>query len=587
MSIKKTIEIEARVDKAEKDLEGVAAGVQSIDKNLKDVKKSSSVAAKGIRGIGTALKAAGIGLVISLLGELKEVFSSNQRVADGFSTVLETISVVFNQVATAAFNVYDQITDTTGSFDAMGKVIKGLFTLALTPLKLAFYGINLAVKKAQLMWEESFFGDNDPETVKRLKSEIAETKTNIVEVGKAAAEAGKSIVNNFSEAVSEAGAIGTAIVEELGKIDLADAKATAEANVRAEKASKLATARNRIILEQKDREAEKLRQIRDDESATIEDRIKANNDLALVLKEQERLMLKNADAILNAAQAQFDKNGNDENALALLEAKAEKEGILAQITGFQSEQLTNVNGLERERLDLIDEANEKIAEDIKIEDERIASIQKLTDFQILTTVEKLQRDRDTALAELELLNATEEEKQKVRDHYAQQEVELSELTTTQKLNLAADALGNIATIAGEESKVGKAAAIAQATISTYLGAQEAFSSLAGIPVVGPALGALAAGAAIVSGIATVKKIASTKTPSGSSGGGASISAPQRATSSAAAPPAFNVVGASETNQLAQSIGQEEKQPLKAFVVSNDVTDAQALDRNIVENASIG
>ena len=105
MSIKKTIEIEARVDKAEKDLKGVAAGVQSIDKNLKDVKKSSSVAAKGIRGIGTALKAAGIGLVISLLGELKEVFSSNQRVADGFSTVLETISIVFNQVATAAFNV--------------------------------------------------------------------------------------------------------------------------------------------------------------------------------------------------------------------------------------------------------------------------------------------------------------------------------------------------------------------------------------------------------------------------------------------------------------------------------------------------
>ena len=256
MSVKKTIEIEARVDKAEKDLEGVAAGVQSIDKNLKDVKKSSGVAAKGIKGIGSALKAAGIGLAIALLGELKEVFSSNQRVADGFTTVLETISVVFNQVATAAFNVYDKITDTNESFDAMGKVIKGLFTLALAPLELAFYGIGLAVKESQLMWEESFFGDNNPETIKRLKSEIAETKTNIVEVGEAAAEAGKNVVNNFSEAVSEVGAIGTAIAEEVGKIDLADASKTAAANVRAEKASKLATARNRLILEQKDREAE-------------------------------------------------------------------------------------------------------------------------------------------------------------------------------------------------------------------------------------------------------------------------------------------------------------------------------------------
>ena len=341
------------------------------------------------------------------------------------------------------------------------------------------------------------------------------------------------------------------------------------------------------LIEKYDRQAELQRQIRDDESKSIEERVAANNKLGEILDEQEESMLNLADIQLAAAQAQYDKNQNQENYIALLEAQNEKEAVQAQLAGFRSEQLTNINSLERDRLSLIDEAKEKIAEDIEIEDERIAAIQKLIDFQILTAVEKLQRDRDTAIAELELLNATEEEKQKVRDHYAQQEVELSELTTTQKLNLAADALGNIATIAGEESKVGKAAAIAQATISTYLGAQEAFSSLAGIPVVGPALGALAAGAAIVSGIATVKKIASTKTPSGSSGGGASISAPQRTTTSASAPPAFNVVGASETNQLAQSIGQDEKQPLKAFVVSNDVTDAQALDRNIVENASIG
>ena len=70
------------------------------------------------------------------------------------------------------------------------------------------------------------------------------------------------------------------------------------------------------------------------------------------------------------------------------------------------------------------------------------------------------------------------------------------------------------------------------------------------------------------------------------GGGSSISAPRRATAPSS-PPAFNVVGASETNQLAQSIGQDEKQPIKAFVVSNDVSDAQSLDRNIIESASIG
>lgn len=52
-------------------------------------------------------------------------------------------------------------------------------------------------------------------------------------------------------------------------------------------------------------------------------------------------------------------------------------------------------------------------------------------------------------------------------------------------------------------------------------------------------------------------------------------------------PAFNVVGASATNQLAQTIGNKEQQPIKAYVVSNDVTTAQSLDRNIIKSATIG
>jgi len=67
--------------------------------------------------------------------------------------------------------------------------------------------------------------------------------------------------------------------------------------------------------------------------------------------------------------------------------------------------------------------------------------------------------------------------------------------------------------------------------------------------------------------------------SGSVGGGGGASAP--------AAPAFNVVGASSTNQLAQTIGNQQQQPIKAYVVANDVTTQQSLDRNIVQSASIG
>jgi len=62
-------------------------------------------------------------------------------------------------------------------------------------------------------------------------------------------------------------------------------------------------------------------------------------------------------------------------------------------------------------------------------------------------------------------------------------------------------------------------------------------------------------------------------------GGRGASAPQA--------PAFNVVGAAPENQLAQVIGDQEQKPVKAFVVSSEVSNQQALDRNITEEASIG
>ena len=53
------------------------------------------------------------------------------------------------------------------------------------------------------------------------------------------------------------------------------------------------------------------------------------------------------------------------------------------------------------------------------------------------------------------------------------------------------------------------------------------------------------------------------------------------------PQLFNVVGSSDSNQLADAIGGQSQQPVQAFVVANDVTTAQSLQNNIVEGATIG
>ena len=86
-----------------------------------------------------------------------------------------------------------------------------------------------------------------------------------------------------------------------------------------------------------------------------------------------------------------------------------------------------------------------------------------------------------------------------------------------------NALGQLASIVGQDTIAGKAFAIAKATIDTYQSAVAAYKSLAGIPIIGPALGAIAAAAAVASGIATVKKIVAVQVPNAPAGAGPALS----------------------------------------------------------------
>ena len=91
-------------------------------------------------------------------------------------------------------------------------------------------------------------------------------------------------------------------------------------------------------------------------------------------------------------------------------------------------------------------------------------------------------------------------------------------------------------------------------------------------------------AAVLGAVSQAKNILSTV-----KGGGGSGSTPTAPTGggSAPQPPAFNIVGASGETQLADAIGSQTQRPARAYVVSNDVTTAQEMDRNIIEGASIG
>ena len=151
------------------------------------------------------------------------------------------------------------------------------------------------------------------------------------------------------------------------------------------------------------------------------------------------------------------------------------------------------------------------------------------------------------------------------------------------LSAGSTALKNAANLAGEATDTGKALAVAAATIDTYQSAVSSYNSLSGIPIVGPALGFAAAGVAVAAGLANVKKILSVKTPKGGGGG----AAPSGGAGGSTTPPQFNVVGSTGVNQLAGVMGAQQQTPVQTYVVANNVTTAQSLDRNIIQSATLG
>ncbi len=323
-------EVKSNIGEVAKETEQLAEATKDAEKGFKGIGST-------IKGMGTALKAAGIGLVVGLFAKLMDVFRQNQSVVDIFNTAMEFLSLTFNDF----FKFLQNNINTASGFmdkifgnEAVQNVIDFGRTLSIeviTRVKNLVQGIGGLGSALVKLFKRDFAGAS--ETAKAAITDLTEVVTgNVVET----VEMEKTITKVTDK------------IKEYAKSTYDSANAITEMN----KAAELAAVKNQQIIEQKDREAELQRQIRDDESKTFEDRIKANEKLGTILEEQKKLMLENADAIVVAAQAQYDKNKSDENNIALIQAKTEKDAVLAQITGFQSEQLVNQVALEKEKTQL-------------------------------------------------------------------------------------------------------------------------------------------------------------------------------------------------------------------------------------------
>ena len=607
------LNIDSNAEATAKDFEKVADSVDDVQKKTKEISQGAEGGVKSFKkmstaakGLGVALKAAGIGLVVAAFAKFTEVLNENQKVADFFSTTFEALSLAFN-------DFFNFVSDNVGS---VVSAFKAFFEDPLKSIKEFATSIKEGIIDRFVQFQETlgligtaigklFTGDfaGAVETLKTAGKEAVDVVTGV----DGSFETVKEKIKNASSAIKE-------YVSETVK--------SAKANVDLAKAAEIAAIKQQGIVEEFDRQAEKLRQVRDEERNTIEERIAANDKLKETLDEQEKAMLKQVDMQIAAAAAELKKNKNQANTIALLEAQNEKAAVLAQIEGFRSEQLANDLALDREKIELTNtklesEANLSIerkrinAEQIEDDLARLEREKEIDAEEEILQTERLQRVIDEAKegtqAKVDAQIALDEFEVEIAQKKLERDKEISdkEIENAQTVADAKKAIQDaqfsnaeagialFKTLAGENNKLQalaiaaeNAVGIAKIIISTQAANAAAKLKYAAIPggialaaseitanKISAAIGIAASVAAAAKGIASLKASAPLDT-GGDLGGGGAGSEPQA--------PQFNVVGDSGVNQLAEL----QQQPTQAFVVSGEVTTAQALDRNRVQNATL-
>ncbi len=308
----------------------------------------------------------------------------------------------------------------------------------------------------------------------------------------------------------------------------------------------------------------------------LADNLKSVKDIAEVRKAEE---YKNAESIIQNKRRLAEKLKEIDIEILKFQIEVIKQGI-EDTTIATEEGIKAIAALQIKLTKL----TSKSAEDAEMTAEEIAE-KAISVVQMLGTAlaDAIQLELDAELSK-------EERKTTIQNNALKERLRNENLSANQRQAINKRIENNEIALqkkrdelAEKSFKLQKAVAIGQTLISTYEMATKAFKALSGIPVVGPTLGKAAAIAATAFGLAQVNAIRKQQfVPSGmsagsggGSGGGATISAPE-----------FNIVGQSASNQVAQAVQGQFDKPVKAYVVSKDITTAQEMDRNIVSTASI-
>jgi hypothetical protein len=432
------------------------------------------------------------------------------------------------------------------------------------------------------------------------------------EAGKVAVDAAAKVglgVENITDKVSA----GIDAINKLG----AEALSAANQAAKIEKILQGVEDGERALRIERSKQAKQLATARlqmEDDTATFESRIEALKKVAVSEEELAAKELKLAKAKANAIGARNKLSDASDEALSR-EAEAiarvnelEAESIMRKRKVVKSiESLNNQKtASEKEAAKAVEDAlkateqanKEALDNRIKLAEEGINAEQDAKKLLALKTIED-QKELNAELERIETertmkmidskksfqLSTTDLEIKAAQDlankkfdiakENAEKQKDLDKKTFDAKMAImdaTANALATFSQLAGEETAMGKALSVASAIIATYSGANKALEAGAATPP----LGYINAAAIIATGLINVKKILSVKVPGQSEAG-----------QSVPSGPSVSIIGgtADPSAQMSASLNRSLNKPAKAYVVGNDMSSQQALDRRIQTNAT--
>lgn len=602
-------------------IDGPLGEIGGMTKQLIPVIKSvNATAVAGLSGVKKALASTGIGLLIVAVGELaahwedlKKLVGDMIGVQDTYTAAVEASKQAMEQLKNEVKEANKEIKNQTNLMAAQGSSRLEILNTELTDekkilddlwkqynRKIDFYnlykdaGAKSQRQAAQLRKDEA---DAIYEEIKAQQELVNQTKQNIkvqeatlekaakdriaaIELSTKSQEEQLRIQYDKDLALAEEYGLSTVAIEKKYQEDLANLRSKSKKEK--QDASKTDA---QILLEQQKREAEQIiarvHKSTTDELELLEETYNKEKtlleslglDTAELTQEYEdnrqKIIQKKEDEIYNEVKERYN------NILDIYDAEAEQLEFEAGIEIEDAQQLADAKyQIEQDLLDKKIAALEQYREEVMLTNQDISGIEsELDGLRRQYANNKMQYDKESA---------------DYAKKMAEQEKKDKQTALTSSLSVASSVFGALADLQEENSEEYKAFAIMETTISTLEGAINAYKSMAGIPYVGPVLGAAAAAAVTLAGIANINKIRSTNKDSG--GSPTAVAAPQIESADSAMASVNPLLDEQTDINRMTSLNEngdstKETQNLRVYVVDQDIRDADHKAKVVEDNTT--